>query len=244
MMYAKFAAVYDALMADIPYGDYVQLIETALGTAAEKKILDVACGTGILSVLLAEQGAHVTGIDLSEEMLAVAAKRADERSLAIEFCHQAMQNLKVSGSFDAAIIPIDSLNYLESEQDVLDTFQGIRRILRPGGLLLFDVHSVFKTDIIFQEGPFTYDSRAISYIWETESGSEPHSVHSELAFFVRGTDGRYDRFDEEHDQRTFPIMTYAELLEQSGFTIERIFADWEDEAPEDESERIFFQARK
>lgn len=244
MMYSKFAAVYDELMADIPYGDYVQLIEAAIGTAADKKILDVACGTGILSVLLAEQGALVTGIDLSEDMLTVARKRAAERSLAIDFHHQAMQRMDVPEMFDAAVIPIDSLNYLETEQDVLDTFSGILRILRPGGLLLFDVHSVFKTDIIFQEGPFTYDSRFISYIWETEPGEEPHSVHSELAFFVRGSDGRYDRFDEVHDQRTFPIMTYAELLERCGFTIERIFADWEDEAPEDESERIFFQARK
>ncbi|GKV68021.1 putative methyltransferase YqeM [Sporosarcina sp. NCCP-2716] len=244
MMYSKFAAVYDELMADIPYGDYVQLIETALGTAADKKILDVACGTGILSVLLAGQGAHVTGIDLSDEMLTVARKRAAGQGLSIDFHHQAMQKLDVSGQFDAAVIPIDSLNYLESEQDVLDTFTGILHLLRPGGLLLFDVHSTFKTDVIFQEGPFTYDSRSISYIWETAPGDEPHAVRSELAFFVRGSDGRYDRFDEVHEQRTFPIMTYVRLLEQSGFTIERIFADWEDEAPEDESERIFFQARK
>ncbi|WJY28525.1 class I SAM-dependent DNA methyltransferase [Sporosarcina trichiuri] len=244
MMYARFASVYDELMSDIPYGAYISLLETAVGPIGNKKILDVACGTGILSVLLAERGADVTGIDLSEEMLDIARRRLEDRRLSAVFLHQAMQDLDAGTGFDAAIIPIDSLNYLESEHDVSRTFQGIHKALKPGGTLLFDVHSTFKTDILFPEGPFTYDSPGISYIWETEPGAEMHSVHSELAFFVKGDDGRYDRFDEVHYQRTFPIMTYAELLEKAGFSIERIFADWEEEAPEEESERVFFQVRK
>lgn len=244
MMYAQFASVYDELMLDIPYPAYVDLIDTALRGVSDKRILDVACGTGILSVLLAERGAHVTGIDLSEEMLTVAKERAGQRFPAMDFLHQAMQHLDVPMGFDAAVIPIDSLNYLENEEDVLLTFKGIYNALAPGGLFLFDVHSTFKTDVLFMESPFTYDSQTISYIWETEEGEEAHSVHSELAFFVCQSDGTYKRFDEVHYQRTFSIMNYVEWLEQTGFSLERIFADWEDEAPENESERIFFQVRK
>ncbi|MCM3756939.1 methyltransferase domain-containing protein [Sporosarcina aquimarina] len=244
MMYAQFASVYDELMLDIPYPAYVDLVDTALHGLSGKKILDVACGTGFLSVLLAEKGADVTGIDLSEEMLAVAASRANERFPSMEFSQQAMQHLNVPGQYDAAVIPIDSLNYLEDELEVSQTFKGIHDALLPGGLLLFDVHSTFKTDELFMESPFTYVSNTISYIWETEEGEEPHSVHSNLAFFVREEDGRYTRFDEVHYQRTFPIMKYVELLEQTGFSVERIFADWSDEAPAVESERIFFQVRK
>ncbi|WP_025784813.1 class I SAM-dependent methyltransferase [Sporosarcina sp. D27] len=244
MMYAQFASVYDELMLDIPYPAYVDLVDIALHGLSGKKILDVACGTGILSVLLAERGADVTGIDLSEEMLAVAVSRANERFPSLKFSQQAMQRLDVSGRYDAAVIPIDSLNYLENELEVTQTFISIHDVLLPGGLLLFDVHSTFKTDELFMESPFTYVSDNISYIWETEEGEEPHSVQSELAFFVREEDGRYSRFDEVHYQRTFPIMKYVELLEQTGFTVERIFADWSDEAPELESERIFFQVRK
>ena len=244
MMYAQFASVYDELMLDIPYPAYVDLIDTALQGVSDKKILDVACGTGILSVLLAEKGAHVTGIDLSEEMLTVAKDRVKEGTPSLEFLHQSMQHMEVSTGFGAAVIPIDSLNYLENEQDVMLTFKKVYQALVPGGLFLFDVHSTFKTDILFMESPFTYDSSKISYIWETEEGEEPHSVHSELAFFVRQPDGKYERFDEVHYQRTYPIMKYVEWLERTGFSVERIFADWEDEAPEDESERIFFQVRK
>ncbi|MDW0109007.1 class I SAM-dependent DNA methyltransferase [Sporosarcina aquimarina] len=244
MMYAQFASVYDELMLDIPYPVYVDLIDTALNGLMDKKILDVACGTGILSVFLAERGADITGIDLSEEMLTIAKERSKDRFPALTFLHQAMQQLDVPDKYDAAVIPIDSLNYLENLQDVSDTFHRIYEALLPGGLFMFDVHSTFKTDILFMESPFTYDSPSISYIWETDEGEEPHSVHSELAFFVRKDDECYVRFDEVHYQRTFPIMQYVELLEKTGFSVERIFADWTDDAPEDESERIFFQVRK
>lgn len=244
MMYAQFASVYDELMLDIPYPAYVDLVDTALHGLSGKKILDVACGTGILSVLLADRGADVTGIDLSEEMLAVARSRANNRFPSMKFLHQAMQQMNVPGQYDAAVIPIDSLNYLEDEHDVGQTFKKIHDALVPGGLFIFDVHSTFKTDVLFMESPFTYDSSTISYIWETEEGEEPHSVHSELAFFVREEDGKYARFDEVHYQRTYPVMKYVELLEQAGFSIERVFADWSDEAPDEESERIFFQVRK
>ena len=78
--------------------------------------------------------------------------------------------------------------------------------------LLFDVHSTFKMDVIFMESPFTFDNGRISYIWETEEGDEPHSVYSELAFFVRNEDGLYKRFDEVHYQRTFSVHDYVDML--------------------------------
>ena len=77
--------------------------------------------------------------------------------------------------------------------------------LNVGGVLLFDVHSTFKMDEIFMEGPFTFDNGRIAYIWETEEGDEPHSVYSELAFFVQNEAGLYKRFDEVHYQRTFGV---------------------------------------
>jgi len=83
-----------------------------------------------------------------------------------------------------------------------------------------------------------------AYIWETEEGEQPHSVDSELAFFIQQENGLYSRFDEVHSQRTFEVHDYVEMLMEAGFSVERIFADWEDEPPHEESERIFFQVRK
>lgn len=242
--YAKFATVYDELMIDIPYDRYVDLIDLAASGIEGKKILDIGCGTGLLSAKLAKQGGKVTAVDLSTDMLQVAAKRAESLQLPIEFINQPMQELTGHHGFDIAIIPIDSLNYVTKTAEVQQTFERIYDALRPGGVLLFDVHSTFKTDVIFMESPFVYDDERIAYIWQTEPGEDLHAVYSTLAFFVKTETQHYERFDEVHLQRTFPVHDYVQMLQDAGFMIERIFADWEDEAPEAESERIFFQVRK
>lgn len=242
--YAKFSTVYDELMMDIPYDSYVDLIELAAGDISGKKILDIGCGTGLLSAKLAKRGGEVTAVDLSVDMLDVAKERAQALQLPITFIQQPMQALAGHSGFDIAVISIDSLNYVTEMAEVEETFKRIYGSLRSGGVLLFDVHSTFKTDVIFMESPFVFDDENIAYIWQTEPGDAPHSVYSELAFFVKKENGDYERFDEVHLQRTFSIHDYIDMLGDTGFQIERIFADWEDEAPEEESERIFFQVRK
>ncbi|WP_203246851.1 class I SAM-dependent DNA methyltransferase [Sporosarcina beigongshangi] len=242
--YIEFATVYDELMTDIPYDAYVDLLDEAMGGIAGKRVLDIGCGTGLLSMKLAKQGAQVTGIDLSADMLAVAEERAKALSLPVQFIQQPMQQLSGFEGFDLAVIAIDSLNYLACQTDVQATFQHIYASLSVGGALVFDVHSTFKTDVIFMEGPFTFDDGRIAYIWETEEGDHPHSVDSELAFFVQKANGLYSRFDEVHSQRTFEVHEYVDMLMEAGFSVERIFADWEEEPPHEESERIFFQVRK
>lgn len=243
--YNRFAVIYDTLMTeDIPYDEYVHLIQETIGSLSGQRVLDVGCGTGILSLKLAQLGARVTGVDLSGNMLKIAKERAEAFQQEVEFIERPMQQLDTFSEFDMAVISIDSLNYVVNEQEVRQTFAGLYASLRKGGKLLFDVHSTFKTDVIFMESPFVYDDDDISYIWQTEEGETPHTVVSQLSFFVKNEEGTYDRFDEEHVQRTYPIHTYVQMLEEAGFEIERIFADWEDEAPEEESERIFFQVAK
>lgn len=243
--YQNFAAVYDELMSDIPYNRYAELLELAVGTSfAHTKLLDIGCGTGLLAVQLAKKGAEVIGIDISPSMLEVAKARAASLCLPIHFEQQSMQQLTGFSNIDAAVISIDSINYVIEKEDVTETFRRIYQALRKGGVLLFDVHSTYKMDEIFLDGPFTFDNERIAYIWETEEAEWIHSVYSELAFFVRTTSGQYERFDEVHLQRTWPVHEYVHMLTSVGFEIERIFADWEDEPPSEESERIFFQVRK
>lgn len=242
--YSEFASVYDELMTEIPYDTYVEIIALATDGVQGKQILDIGCGTGLLSVKLAKMGALVTGIDISSDMITVAEQRAYALSVPVTFFEQPMQNLVGFSNFDAAVIAIDSLNYVIPREEVVSTLKNIYTSLKAGGVLLFDVHSTYKMDEIFMESPFTFDNGRIAYIWETDVGDELHSVHSELAFFVKNENGFYKRFDEVHNQRTFNVHDYVEMITEVGFSIERIFADWEDEPPHPESERIFFQVRK
>ena len=216
--YSEFASVYDELMTEIPYDTYAELIELAANGIAGKKILDIGCGTGLLSVKLAKMGGDVTGVDLSPEMLRIASERANALSTyQLRLLNNRCSNLRDFLSFDVAVIAIDSLNYVIDREEVIQTLQNVYDSLAGGGVLLFDVHSTFKTDVIFMESPFTFDNERISYIWETEEGDEPHSVYSELAFFIRDEEGLYKRFDEVHYQRTFSVHDYVDMLTKHRF---------------------------
>lgn len=240
MKYGKFASVYDGLMEDIPYEKYVEWIASHLQSGS---ILDLACGTGTLSQLFKEVGFQVTASDLSEEMLTMANQRFQEAGQHIPTLQLSMDNLEGLEGFDAVTIAIDSLNYLETEKQVRQTFSEVYNALNDGGHFFFDVHSIYKVDHIYMDSPFVLDDEDIAYIWHTEAGEYPHSVVHDITFFVRQAD-HFERFEEMHEQRTFPISDYRQWLENAGFTIQSVTADFSDEEPDDESQRIFFHAVK
>lgn len=240
--YGAFASVYDSLMDDIPYREYADLIVRKAGPGAGRKLLDIGCGTGVLSALLAQEGFSVTGIDASPEMLSVARERFGLLGLDGQFFEQRMEELEGHAGFDVAVIAIDSLNYVTGPEEVRSVFRGIRESLKDGGHLIFDVHSPYKMTDLFLDGPFTADFEDVSYMWNTYPGEEALSVESELSFFIRRPDGLYERRDEFHLQRTFPPDVFADMLAGEGFTVLDITADWQEEPPGETSERLFFHA--
>lgn len=242
--YKEFAHIYDALMTDIPYDNYVHKVLSCVGNVKGKALLDIGCGTGVLSAKLAAEGFMVQAVDLSEEMLSMAADRFQKENCHIPLFQMSMADLEGFHDMDVALLSIDSLNYLETEEQVVQTFQGIYESLKEGGQLFFDVHSLFKMDELFLEGPFTYEDEDVAYIWHTEEGKEPHSVYHDLSFFMRKENGLYERFEESHFQRTYPISSYVTWLKQVGFSEVSVTADWTDDEPTDTSERIFFRVKK
>ncbi|MCL6615954.1 MAG: SAM-dependent methyltransferase, partial [Anoxybacillus ayderensis] len=130
-------------------------------------------------------------------------------------------------------------------EDVIATFSRVYDQLKPDGLFLFDVHSLFKMENVFlQHGTFASNDDEVSYIWNCYPGSWPHSVEHELTFFVRLDEGVYERVDEMHVQRTYDVDRYATWLKQAGFRLLHIWADFTEQQPTNESERIFFIAQK
>jgi ubiquinone/menaquinone biosynthesis C-methylase UbiE len=242
--YNRFAEVYDQLMTDVPYQEYVEWIQACAPANTHPTLLDIGCGTGTMAELLVEAGYAVTGIDLSEEMLAIAAERLQQKGYNVPLFAMSMAELDGFEQIDTAIIPIDSINYVTSEGDVLETLKRVYESLRDGGQLLFDVHSLNYIENYLEGSPFTYDDEEVTYIWHTEEGDYEHSVYHQMTFFVANEDGSYERFDEEHFQRTFPIEHYKQMLEHVGFTKIELTADFTNEAPTEESSRIFIRAIK
>lgn len=242
--YKRFAIVYDKLMQDIPYDQYVNWVTKHAPNEQYPKLLDIGCGTGTLTLFFHEKGYEVSGIDLSEDMLAVAYERLQSHGATIPLFTMSMDELEGFSDLDVVTIPIDSINYVAKEAAVIETFKRIFDSLRQGGQLFFDVHSLFKMDHIFLESPFTYDDGEITYLWYTEPGEFEHSIYHQMTFFLQEESGRYERFDEEHFQRTFPVENYVKWLKEIGFTHIEATADWTDNNPTEESERIFIRAIK
>lgn len=244
MTYESFAYWYDALMSDAPYDEWKDFVERKVRQycAGAKRVLDIGCGTGELAVRLAKAGFTVTGVDLSENMLAVAQEKAEREHVNVALFQQNMTELDVP-PVDIAVIFCDSLNYLLTESDVVQTFRRVYTTLQEGGLLLFDVHSVYKMEL-FQGSTFADSDESISYIWQCDPLETPHTVAHELTFFVQTENGMYERYDESHVQRTFTQQQYEQWLADAGFTVLEVCADFTDSAPCATSERLFFVAKK
>ena len=243
--YERFAEVYDELMTDIPYDEYVEWVSLNAPSEQFPKVLDIGCGTGVLGMMLVSAGYEVSGLDLSEEMLAVAADRFAQANLSVPLYCMSMHELDGFEQMDVITIAIDSLNYVTEAADVLETLKRAHTALREGGQLFFDIHSLYKMNEIFLDGPFTYDDGELTYVWHTEPGDFEHSVYHQMTFFVQEkSTGLFERFDEEHFQRTFAPEQYVAWLQAVGFSHVEVTADWEKSAPKDDSERIFIRAVK
>ena len=245
MSYQNFAYFYDNLMKDAPYGDWVEFVKEIAGnySLSGRSILDVGCGTGELAARLSKEGFQLTGVDLSEEMLEVAMSKALDEGVAIQYFHQDMRELSDLGLYDMVLIFCDSLNYLDGEEDIKKTFTAVAGHLKKDGLFLFDVHSIHKMETLFNNQVYADNGDEVSFIWNAWKGEEPHSVHHELTFFMYDEEGdAYLRFDEDHDQRTYPVEDYLKWLDESGFECLEVLGDFR-ESPLDTAERIFFVCR-
>lgn len=137
MTYSNFAYIYDGLMKDAPYPLWVKYVQKMSDKYKKEigSILDVACGTGSISIPLAKEGCRIIGVDLSEDMLAVAKSKAELAKVNVSFFQQDMRELQGFSQVDLVVIFCDSLNYLTQEEDVLQTFKHVYQNLKPGGHL-------------------------------------------------------------------------------------------------------------
>lgn len=246
MNYHKFAYLYDQLMQEAPYEEWISFLLSVIKRHGEQEcsILDIGCGTGNIAIPLSKEKFSVTGVDLSEEMLMVANEKVGTENVNVKLFHQDMRSLEGLGEYNVVIAMCDTLNYLETEEDLIDTFKSMYEHLATDGLLIFDVHSIYKIDSVFREQTYTYSSEELAYIWECYEGDHLHSIEHELSFFVQNDSQLYERFNELHKQRTFSIEFYKKTLKLTGFQLLSVTGDFSLTSLPDESERWFFVAKK
>lgn len=243
MNYETFAEVYDELMDDQLYDRWLTYTSRYLDES-DGELLDLACGSGVLAVRLAQEGYRVTGLDLSHEMLELAFQKAVAADVYLPLIQGNMLDLGDIGQYDIITCYCDSLCYLPDEKAVGKVFQEVAAHLTETGIFLFDVHSIYQIDEIFPGYTFNDQNEEVSFLWKSYVGEHPHSIEHDLTFFVRQEDsGLYHRIEETHKERTYPIETYQQLLKEAGFTSIHITADFDQDIKKD-SQRWFFACRK
>ena len=245
-MYGDFARVYDRLMRDVDYAGwaayYASLLDMA-GVPADGLVAECACGTGSLTLPLSTRY-RMTGVDISQEMLSVAAARARDRGLSLQFLHQDMQSLRSQRPVDAIVCACDGVNYLLTET-ALNRFLGSAfTALRPQGVLAFDVSSFDKLSRVLGNQPQLLREKDICYIWENAWQQDSRRLQLSLTLFERQADGRYLRIEEEQTQRAWTQEELLSALSQAGFEDIRCTGNFTLNPPTATAQRLHFTARK
>lgn len=238
--YVEMSTVYDQLTLDQPYDKWFTIVKHYAQPFTDKlDLLDIGCGTGSLTSLLTSIGT-VTGMDLSSDMLSIAANKSNQ----VTWLEGDMTDFTLNKTFNVITIFCDSLNYLPDDEEVLDTFNCVYNHLSDSGVFIFDVHTIFKMNTLFNNQCYIDETNDTFLAWEAIAGEEPYSVYHDMSFFIKNTDGSYHRFDESHYQRTFEEQHYRNLLKQAGFSQIETFVDFDINNHDKNGERLFFVVHK
>jgi len=245
--YTSLAECYDEFTQDVKYtlwADYLTgLFKQFEDRNKTAQVLDLACGTGSLSVILAERGYEVIGTDASEDMLAVAQEKSFNLSVTPPmFLHQRMEELDLYGTVDAAVCCLDSLNYLTNLKDLQLAFSRLRYFVRPGGLFIFDVN----TDAKFKQldgCTFLRESDDFFCAWSAEYDQE-NRLCSFFYDIFRCCGELWERDFEEHTERAHTKEEIVSALNSADFELIATFGELSETPPRENEQRIFFVAKR
>ena len=251
--YGSFAYVYDKFMDNVPYREWTDYI---LGLLKEEGITggiaaDLGCGTGSVTELMALAGFDMIGIDSSEDMLQVALERRDALMAQspdindILYLNQDMREFELYGTVSAIVSICDSMNYILEDEELLEVFKLAWNYLDYDGIFVFDMNTPYKYSEILADNVFAENREDCSFIWENYFDAASQINEYDLTLFVAdGEDGRFTRYEEFHEQRAYEIKAVGRMLTEAGLTVLHIYDAFTHEAPREDSERVYFVAKK
>ena len=242
--YKELAVSYDRLTNDVDYAAVVDFYQKILDREGVKPrtCVDLACGTGSVSVLLAEKGLDVIGVDMSEDMLTVAFDKASDMENPPRFVCQKLQELRLPKGVDLAVCALDSLDYVTDPADCQEAIRRVYKALNPGGVFILDVNTPEKLRAM--DGQVWLDEDDDVYcVWRGEFDEETNICSYGMDLFQRQGDVWHRSF-EEHREYAYSREQLTVYLKNAGFTHIEVYADRIFEAPREGEQRIYFKARK
>lgn len=242
--YESLAGVYDALTPDVDYprwADYLEKHFKGLPIQVES-VLDLCCGTGSLTLELGRRGYRMTGVDLSEEMLAQAEEKCREHGLAVPFYHQNMSALRLPARVDACVCCLDSVNYVLKPEGLKKAFRRVFATLNPGGVFIFDADTPEK--LAAMDGQVFLDETGdVFCVWRGEYSEKKRICSFWMDIFRREGD-LWQRDGELHREYAYTMDELEAYLREAGFTGIRRYGELKMRKPSEGAQRVFFRAVK
>ena len=244
LSYSYFADFYDNLTNNVHYeryGEYIlQLAEKYNHNMGIT--LDLACGTGSLTLWLKKKGVDIYGIDASAEMLSVAQEKALDSDISgMLFLRQKMQNIDLYGTIDTCICTLDSINHITNEKDVAKAFERVAFFMNQDGVFMFDVNTVYKHEQVLANNTFVYETDKVFCVWQNTL-QENCVTDIDLDFFEE-ENGVYYRTSESFSERGYSREQITKMLENAGFELEAVYGDMSFDEPKEDEQRLVFVAR-
>ncbi len=242
--YEALAVSYDRLTNDVDYRATVDFYYEILNREGlrPRTCVDLACGTGSVTAILAEKGLRVIGVDLSEEMLTVAQQKAAELENMPMFLCCPLQKLYLPRGVDMAVCALDSLDYITDPNDCAEAIRRVYKALNPGGIFIFDVNTPEKLRAMDGQ-VFLDEDEDVYCVWRGEFDEETNICSYGMDLFQRRGE-HWQRSFEEHREYAYTQEQLLSYLKAAGFTHIRVYADLRLEAPKEGEQRIYIKARK
>ena len=245
--YTSFARVYDMFMDNVPYEVWSRYIVEKLRANGIDSgyVVDLGCGTGKLTTLLADAGYDMIGIDNSFDMLDMALEREDDRIL---YLMQDMREFEPGEKVSAVVSACDSINYILEPEDLQAVFFCVSESLKEGGIFIFDINTPYKYEVLMADNTIAENRDEGSFIWDNYYDADEKINEYDLTLFIKeqseDEDDIYKKFEETHFQRCYEISELKELLEQSGLVFDAVYDAYTDDQVKCDSEKVTVIAHK
>lgn len=246
--YGDFAFYYDLLTENVDYEKRSEYIRNLLVAHGIDKgiLLDLACGTGTLTLLLAQMGYDMIGVDASEEMLSVAQEKKMENGIGNEaiFLCQKMEALDLFGTVGGAVCTLDSINHVTDENTVREIFGKVSLFMEDKGIFIFDVNTPYKHKEILGDNTFVYDMDDVYCVWQNSTDEGMLTTISLDIFEKDEQEDIYYKYSEQFCERGYELTEIRQWLEECKFEVLGIYEEMSENQVSDTTQRAVFVAKK
>jgi fatty acid-binding protein DegV len=211
--YEGLAGIYDSLI-DTDYDKWTEFLQKYLSrhniNPLGKKVLELGCGTGNMTLRIKKMGMNVTAIDISQDMLSIASQKAADKGSKIMFLKQNMTSFNTGKKYDMIFSFCDGYNYVIEDKEITKSFERVYNHMNSGGIFIFDISTSYKLSSVLGNNTFTLNEDERCYIWDNYF--EDNKIEMYITFFVK-EGNLYRRFEERHIQKSHETEFIKEKLE-------------------------------